>query len=324
MKKSYSKLSILSLGISLLAMLYTHVFLDKVDVRLLRNLWQILGTLSAFIPILCKYRRMTNGKPGYICEGIALIIGCDNFAAVFSFTTELSDSVIFILYRIIIIAYLLLFNNHTANSNNLLKDSRKEFNSTLSIVICAMMAALSIILSYTTSFYLTPTIKVGFSGLPNRLVDHMFGPIVGAVFGGVMDVLKFLIKPDGGFFFGYTLTAIVGGFIYGLFYYRLQIKKPLDVDIQNTPRTKVILAWIKANAKNILLIFIANALVKIICNIGMNTLWTSMTTGKAWIALIPPRLLKNLIQIPVDTVLHFVLLKLFSQLKRYLLSDNNR
>ena len=109
-----------------------------------------------------------------------------------------------------------------------------------------------------------------------------------------------------------------------LFYYRLQIKKPLDVDIQNTPRTKVILAWIKANAKNILLIFIANALVKIICNIGMNTLWTSMTTGKAWIALIPPRLLKNLIQIPVDTVLHFVLLKLFSQLKRYLLSDNNR
>ena len=324
MKKSYSKLSVLSLGISLLVLAYSHVFLDKLDVRLLHIAWQTLGTMSAFLPILCKYRRMGNSKYGYICEGLALIIGCDNFAMVFSSTTELSDKTIFVLYRIIIIAYLLLFNYRTTSSGNLLKDSKKELNSTLSIVICAMMAALSIILSYTTSFYITPTIKVGFSGLPNRLVDHMFGPVVGAVFGGVMDVLKFLIKPDGGFFFGYTLTAIVGGFLYGLFYYRLQIKKPLDIEIENTPRTKVILAWIKVNSKTILLIFIANTLVKVICNIGMNTLWTSMTSGKAWIALIPTRLAKNLIQIPVDTVLHFVLLKLFCQLKRYLLSDTTK
>lgn len=305
-------------------MMYSHFFMDKCDARLVYVFWQILGTISAFIPILCKYRRTRNGKHGYICEGLALIIGCDNFAMVFSSTTELSGKTIFILYRIIIIAYLLLFNNHTTNSNNLLKDSKKELNSTLSVVICAMMAALSIILSYTTSFYITPTIKVGFSGLPNRLIDHMFGPVVGAVFGGVMDVLKFLIKPDGGFFFGYTLTAIVGGFIYGLFYYRLQIKKPLDIEIENTTRTKVIWAWMKVNAKTILLIFIANALVKVICNIGMNTLWTSMTSGKAWLALIPTRLAKNLIQIPIDTVLHFVLLKLFCQLKRYLLTDSAR
>jgi len=85
--------------------------------------------------------------------------------------------------------------------------------------------------------------------------------------------------------------------------------------------SKVKIIYYSNSSKTILLIFIANALVKVICNIGMNTLWTSMTTGKAWLALIPARLLKNLIQIPVDTVLHFVLLKLFCQLKRYLLSD---
>ena len=114
---------------------------------------------------------------------------------------------------------------------------------------------------------------------------------------------------------------MAGGFIYGLFYYKLQIKKPLETDLTGF---KLIWAWIKANAKTILLIFIANALVKVICNIGMNTLWTSMMTGKAWLALIPARLIKNLIQIPVDTVLHFVLLKLFCQLKRYILPDSNR
>ena len=209
-----------------------------------------------------------------------------------------------------------------SKKENMFVSSAKELKSTRNLVLCAMMAALAIVLSYTTSFYITPTIKIGFSGLPNRLVDFMFGPVVGAIFGGVMDVLKFLIKPDGGFFFGYTLTAIAGGFIYGLFYYRLQIKKPLEINVETETRTMLFWAWIKVNAKTILLIFIANLLVKAICNVGMNTLWTSMTTGKAWLALIPARLTKNLIQVPTDTVLHFVLLKLFCQLKRYLLPEN--
>ena len=201
------------------------------------------------------------------------------------------------------------------------KDSALELKSTRNLVLCAMMAALSIVLSYTTSFYITPEIKIGFSGLPNRLVDFMFGPVVGCIFGGLMDVIKFFIKPDGAFFPGYTLTAMVGGLIYGIFYYRLQIKQPPLTEETGWPKVK---AWILANITSILLIFIANVLVKCICNIGLNTLWSSMFTGKAWIALLPTRVLKNLIQIPTDTILHFVLLKLFCQLKRYLLPDNGR
>lgn len=198
-------------------------------------------------------------------------------------------------------------------------DSAKELRSVYTLVLCAMMAALAIILSYTTSFYITQNIKIGFSGLPNRLVDFMFGPVVGCIFGGLMDIIKFFIKPDGAFFPGYTLTAMVGGLIYGVFYYRLQIKQPLDKEATGS---KLALAWIKANVSSILLILIANVLVKVICNIGLNTLWSSMFTGKAWIALLPTRLLKNLIQIPVDTVLHFVLLKIFCQLKRFLLPNS--
>ena len=207
-----------------------------------------------------------------------------------------------------------------SKKENMFLSSAKELKSTRNLVLCAMMAALAIVLSYTTSFYITPTIKVGFSGLPNRLVDFMFGPVVGCIFGGIMDVLKFLIKPDGGFFFGYTFTAMVGGFIYGLFYYRLQIKRPeVNAELSGWEKVK---SWIIVNLKTILLILIANALVKIICNIGMNTLWTSMMSGKAWLALIPTRLVKNLIQIPTDTVVHFILLKVFCQLKRYLLPEN--
>lgn len=320
MQKSYSKMSIVLLVLSILA---TGLFLllMRKPVALLSILWMVLGISSVFLPVISKYRRSKSGKSGFLFELLALLIGGFNFYWIFATGTEVNTIAALITYAVIFAAYLILYNKRRDDSDSLLTASGKEMKSTLNIVICAMMAALAIVLSYTTSFYITPTIKVGFSGLPNRLVDYMFGPVVGAIFGGVMDVLKFLIKPDGSFFFGYTLTAMAGGFIYGLFYYKLQIKKPLETDLTGF---KLIWAWIKANAKTILLIFIANALVKVICNIGMNTLWTSMMTGKAWLALIPARLIKNLIQIPVDTVLHFVLLKLFCQLKRYILPDSNR
>ena len=112
-----------------------------------------------------------------------------------------------------------------SKKENLFVSSAKELKSTRNLVICAMMAALSIILMSTTSFYITPHIKIGFSGLPNRAIDFLYGPVVGCIFGGVMDIVKFLAKPDGAFFPGYTLTAMLGGLIYGTFFTacRLQI-----------------------------------------------------------------------------------------------------
>ena len=190
--------------------------------------------------------------------------------------------------------------------------STKAFYVTHNLVICAMMAALSIVLSYTTSFYITPHIKIGFSGLPNRLVDFLFGPIVGCLFGGIMDVIKFFIKPDGAFFFGYTLSAMLGGLIYGTFFYRIPVKRSPDNSFSGI---------IKLNIQAILLILIAETLVKLLVNCGLNTLWSAMMTGKAFLAILPLRLTKNLIQIPVDTVLHFCLIFMFQRLRRYLMPE---
>ena len=96
----------------------------------------------------------------------------------------------------------------------------------------------------------------------------------------------------GAFFFGYTLNAMLGGFIYGLFLY----KQPIKV-------------W---------KILIAEILVKLLINCGLGTLWNSMTIGKAFMVLLPERLLKNFLQIPVDTIILFFVLTLFQKLKRHL------
>jgi len=111
---------------------------------------------------------------------------------------------------------------------------------------------------------------------------------------------------------------MLGGLIYGMFFYRLKIKQPIE---KGKTKTETIKNWIKTNLHSILLIFIAEVIVKLFINIGLNTLWSSMILNKAWIILLPGRLVKNLIQIPVDTVLHFFLMKVVQQIKVHVLPN---
>ena len=84
-------------------------------------------------------------------------------------------------------------------------NSWKELFVTKNIVLCGLMAALAVILSMVASIDVGPYIRIGFSGLPNRIVECLFGPVAGCLFGGMLDILKYMLKPSGPFFFGFTL-----------------------------------------------------------------------------------------------------------------------
>lgn len=62
-----------------------------------------------------------------------------------------------------------------------------------------MLGAVAIVLG-SLSIELGSTLRIGFSGIPNEIVHMLFGPVVGSVFAGTMDILKYLIKPTGAFF----------------------------------------------------------------------------------------------------------------------------
>lgn len=172
-------------------------------------------------------------------------------------------------------------------------DSIAEFKVTKNLTICGMMAALAIVLNYVATINITQNLRIGFSGLPNRIVEFLFGPIIGCFFGGAMDILKFITKPSGMYFPGFTFNVMLAGIIYGTIFYRKSI--------------------------NIIRIFIAEAIVKIFINICLNTLWLYVLYGDGVIADIPGRIIKNLISIPVDTILVFIMLtfvnKIFKRTK---------
>lgn len=166
--------------------------------------------------------------------------------------------------------------------------SVRELASPKNLALCGVMGALSLVLGIVASIQIGPYIKIGFSGLPNRIVECLFGPVIGCIFGGTMDILKFIAKPDGPFFFGFTFDAMLAGVLYGSILY----KKPVTI-----PR-----------------VFVAELAAKVIVNCGFNTLWISVLYGKGFLAILPMRLLKNAIMLPIDTIITFAMLTLATRI----------
>ena len=171
--------------------------------------------------------------------------------------------------------------------NNMFFDSARELKKTSVLTACAMLAALAFVLNQVASISIGPYIKIGFSGLPNQIVDYLFGPITSSLFAGILDLVKYFAKPDGPFFFGFTFNAMAGAFIYGCFYYR-----------------KKMTLW---------RVFAAKFVVVVLVNIFLNTLWLDMLYGKGFLAILPARALKNLIMWPIDSTIYYMFLRLIEQ-----------
>ncbi len=164
----------------------------------------------------------------------------------------------------------------------LFTDSLQEFKSVRTITACAMFAAISVVLGAYT-IVIGDYIKIGFSSVSNQFVHLLFGPAVGSLFAGALDILKYLVQPTGAFFPGFTLGAMLAGVLYGCFFY----KKPVRIG-------RVLLAELT---------------VSVICNMLLGTLWLSMLYGKGFLALLPMRVVKNLIMWPVNSFLFYTIAK---------------
>lgn len=174
-------------------------------------------------------------------------------------------------------------------------DSFHELKEVKSLAMAAMLLAIAVVLGFYR-LQLTESIRVGFDFIANELAGMMFGPVVGGVLGGLADVVKYIVKPMGPFFPGFTISGALGGLIYGIVLY----KKPLSL-------------------KRVL---IANGINAVFVNMLLNTYWLTLLYGNAYMALLPARIIKQLIMYPIDVILFFtvatVLTKanVFSMLRR--------
>lgn len=172
------------------------------------------------------------------------------------------------------------------------------------IILSALLLALLIILSRFLSIK-TPIVTISFAFVPTMLCAIWLGPKWTVLINVLGDLIGATLFPFGSFFIGYTISTAIAGLIYGLLLY----KKEEDTYTEKQFVIRVILASI---------------LVTVVTNIGLNTLWLSITTGKAFMVLIASRIVKELVMIPVKVItiifLERVLRKPFN---KYLRSEND-
>jgi len=152
--------------------------------------------------------------------------------------------------------------------------NKKSF--TTQLVVMALLIALEIILTRFLSIE-TPFLRIGFGFLPVAIMAILYGPWWTGAAGIVGDLVGMTLMPKAAFFPGFTLTAFLTGVIFGLVLYKKQI------------------TWKRT--------LVAALAVNIICSLCLDTVWLSMMYGDSFLALLPIRLIKVIIMIPVETLL---------------------
>ena len=164
----------------------------------------------------------------------------------------------------------------------LFTDSYRELKSVSTITTSAMFGAVAIVLGMF-SINMGNYIRISFSSIPNGIVSYLFGPVVGGLFSGSMDVLKYLLKPTGAFFPGLTLVTVLAGIMYGSMYYRKPVTLKRDL--------------------------ISKLLVMLVCHEILNTMCLSILYGKGFMVLLPARAFKNLVMWPIDSMIFYTMVK---------------
>lgn len=135
-------------------------------------------------------------------------------------------------------------------------------------------------------------LRLSFGEIPLLLSGLMLGPWFGAASGALADLLGYPLLPQGPYFPGFTLSSALIGFVPGLL-----------ARLRKGPWT-----W------PALLAVIAPTIV--LTSLVLNTLWLNMLFDRAFAVLLPPRILANLILIPIYATIVHVVMKQLKHLRR--------
>lgn len=156
------------------------------------------------------------------------------------------------------------------------------------LVLLGFVVAIKVVLSRFSLGTTVVHVSLGFIG--SVMFGYLFGPVWGAIGGGISDfVSSALFGNQGGFFIGFTLSAMIGPLIYGLLFY----KKPVKI-------------W---------RIILATILVTVIVNIGLNTLWVHLMYGMDLKAALIQRIPKETIVPWIEMVVTYFVLQAISRVK---------
>ncbi len=160
--------------------------------------------------------------------------------------------------------------------------------TTRNFIYMGVLISMEVVLTRFFSIQ-TPIVRISFGFIPIIIASVMFGPVLGGITAVFSDLLGMILFPKGAYFPGFTLSAFLSGIIYGIMLY----KKP----------------------KTVLRIIIAVSITIIFIDLGLNTYWLSIITGKGVVALFIPRFIKSIVMLPIQSLLIYSFIKYIPQEK---------
>lgn len=175
----------------------------------------------------------------------------------------------------------------------LFRMSLDELKDLRAVIVTGLLIAVSMVIeSFTIQLGFA---KINFAFLAIAAIGMLYGPSVSLIAGAMCDVLGYMVAPDGGFLPLYTLIGAVQGLLYGLIAYRRISNKtgrPFDMEMM--------VRLIAARVVDVVFI-------NLICNTAANFHY-GFLRDKTVGAAIAARVVKNLLELPIDIVLITVVL----------------
>ncbi len=156
-------------------------------------------------------------------------------------------------------------------------DSLKSLRHTRTLATAGMMLAVQIVLSFFGTIYVNDSLRISLGHLALAPTAMLFGPVVAGAQAAFSDILSFLLRPSGPYFPGFTISALLSGLVYGMAFYKTRCTT--------------------------LQIIVARALIVLLLNILLNTVFLVMLYGSSRLVTLPARAVKNIVQFPFDCVL---------------------
>ena len=174
---------------------------------------------------------------------------------------------------------------------SLFSNSVRELRNLRSLTSLSMLIAVALVLNLFASIQITDSLRISFGFVATAIMGMLYGPVCAGFSAGIVDILQFFLKPTGEFFPGYTLTAILGGILYGIFLYK--------------------------NKFSLLRVVSVKCIINVLLHLILNSYWLTFLYGYAFWIKLPGRIIKNIALLPIEILLLVILLPLITQIQKH-------
>ena len=163
------------------------------------------------------------------------------------------------------------------------KSAADELKDVKIIAFAALILALNIVMQ---GFFVPvgESLRVYFTFIIKGIGCMVFGPVVALCYGFIGDILGYIMFPTGGFFPGYTISSMLGVFIYALFFYKSKI--------------------------TVMRIFLAKLTVNVFVNIILGSVWSAILYSKGYYYYFAKSIIKNLTLLPFEVILMVIVFQI--------------